>query len=107
MAPPKRGEDYYWLPPPSESTRLWAMTFIGIVTLLTALVLMIAVTFEMIDKDREWEEISTLLIVGVTFLWFGSPRQVEPSQFDPTQRAIRRHQPKGPQMERMQHEKAD
>jgi hypothetical protein len=101
MAPPKRGEDYYWLPPPSESLRLWAMTITGIICMVTAMALLVMVSFNWMNVDREWEEVSTLLVVGVTFLYFGSPRPIDPAQFSITSHATKAAK------ERMQHEKAD
>jgi multisubunit Na+/H+ antiporter MnhB subunit len=101
MAPPKRGDDYYYLRPPSESLRLWAMTITGLICMVTAMSLLVLVSFNWMNIDREWEEVSTLLVVGVTFLWFGSPRSIDPGQFSVTSHATRVAK------ERMHDEKSD
>lgn len=50
------------------------MALTGIACLALATILLWLITFDLQESERPFEEISTLFIIGVTFLWFGTPR---------------------------------
>lgn len=79
---PKKGIDYYYGRPPSPSFRLWVFAVCGVVCLLVALSLLVGITFDWVDTDRPWEEVSTLFVVGATFLYWGTPQQSRVRELD-------------------------
>lgn len=75
--PPRKGTDYYVIPPPSDSLRMWAMTITGITLLVVGLILLIDVTFDVFTRNtnRPFEEVAFLFTAGVAFMWFGTGRK--------------------------------